>query len=533
MPELKLQQSRLDGRYDILECLGRGSYAEIYVARDNAAADDAPETVVIKALNMFLGDAPDEALENTLIANFQHEAVALDKVRHPNIISRLGHGTAIDLAGTTFHYIVLEYLSGGDMAALSRSKPLSLEKALYYLEQVCSGLAHAHECGIIHRDIKPQNLLLTGDRQVVKIADFGVARSTASEGAITRVGTNIYAAPEHNPLVQTGSLDLEAIAGGHDHLTPAADIYSLAKTTYALLAGESPRRFAQHSIRELPASVSSLHWAAPVLRVLEKATQTNPEKRYQTVQEYWDELSDAALPATRPLVAADQSAQLRQRPSSDLNVEPEELTAPPPQPSFQLVNEPPQTQDVRREPALANSPGAPAAKRPRIVVPVSAIHGGRASGGGQTAQERLAALPDRPPPKKAVEVRSLNKRREVGPRRARPFLVAAILIVAFAVMLLATHKYVTSHWNPFVGLPLLSDIFVIGREGVTTTDVNLRSNAGSTSAPIGLAEAGSRVKVLATGEYWYEVQVLQHGRAKVDPFTSDRGWINKKFVRFD
>src|SRR6476661_4786086 len=155
MPELKLQQSRLDGRYDILECLGRGSYAEIYVAHDNAASDDAPETVVIKALNMFLQDAPDEALEHTLIQNFQNEAVALDRVRHPNIISRLGHGTAIDLAGTTFHYIVLEYLGGGDLSKLWRSESLTLDRALSYLKQVCAGLAHAHACGVIHRDIKP------------------------------------------------------------------------------------------------------------------------------------------------------------------------------------------------------------------------------------------------------------------------------------------------------------------------------------------------------------------------------------------
>ena len=107
MAELKLQQSRLDGRYDIVECLGRGSYAEIYVAHDNAAPEGGPATVVIKALNMFLQDAPDADLEHTLISNFQNEAVALDRVRHPNIISRLGHGTAIDLTGTTFHYIVL------------------------------------------------------------------------------------------------------------------------------------------------------------------------------------------------------------------------------------------------------------------------------------------------------------------------------------------------------------------------------------------------------------------------------------------
>src|SRR6476646_8370616 len=188
MSELKLQQSRLDGRYDVLECLGRGSYAEIYVARDNSAIDGAPRTIVIKALNIFLQDEPDPDLERTLVSNFQNEAVALDRVRHPNVINRLGHGTAIDLAGTTFHYIVLEYLSGGDMAALSRSKPLSIQKALFYLEQVCSGLAHAHEGGVIHRDIKPQNLLLTADRQIVKIADFGVARLAAHEGAITRVG---------------------------------------------------------------------------------------------------------------------------------------------------------------------------------------------------------------------------------------------------------------------------------------------------------------------------------------------------------
>ncbi len=256
MPELRLQQCRLDGRYDILECLGRGSYAEIYKAHDNAALDEAPEIVVVKALNLLLQDAPDDELERTLVANFQNEAVALDRVRHPNIISRLGHGTAIDLDGTTFHYILLEYLSGGDMAAFSRNAPVPLDRALFYLEQVCSGLAHAHKCGVIHRDIKPQNLLLTGDKQIVKIADFGVARLESNEGAITRVGTNIYSAPEHNPLMHTAQLDLSSLSQGRPHLSPAADIYSLAKTTYTLLAGEAPRRFAQHG----PGANSGTAW---------------------------------------------------------------------------------------------------------------------------------------------------------------------------------------------------------------------------------------------------------------------------------
>src|SRR5256885_17237913 len=136
MTELKLLQCRLDGRYDIEDCLGRGSYAEIYVARDRAAADERFRTVVVKALNVMLQGDQDPELERTLIQNFQNEATALDRVRHPNIISRLGHGTAIDLSGTAFHYIVLEYLGGGDFAMLCRRAPLELERALQDFSQV-------------------------------------------------------------------------------------------------------------------------------------------------------------------------------------------------------------------------------------------------------------------------------------------------------------------------------------------------------------------------------------------------------------
>src|SRR5947209_11121291 len=301
MSELKLQQTRLDGRYDITECLGRGSYAEIYAARDAAAAAGAPQMVVIKALNVNLQGSIDPELELTLVENFRNEAIALDRVRHPFIINRLGHGTALDLAGQTFHYLVLEYLPGGDMATLCRRNPLALERALHYLEQVCAGLAFAHEHGVIHRDIKPNNLLLTADRETVKIADFGIAKIEALDGAITRVGTEIYAAPEHHPSRQTGPLDTAALTSAPEHLTPAADIYSLAKTAYMMLTGEAPRRFSQQPISDLPAHVSSASWASFVLRVLRHATETNPAKRYQTVPEFWAELRDAAMPQTRLL----------------------------------------------------------------------------------------------------------------------------------------------------------------------------------------------------------------------------------------
>jgi serine/threonine protein kinase len=504
MSELKLQQSRLDGRYDIIECLGRGSYAEIYVANDNAATEDAPRTIVIKALNLYLQGEPDVELERTLVTNFQNEAVALDRVRHPNVINRLGHGTAIDLAGTTFHYIVLEYLPGGDMFALTRTRPLSIQRALFYLEQVCSGLAHAHKCGVIHRDIKPQNLLLTADREIVKIADFGVARIDATEGAITRVGTNIYSAPEHNPQMHTGQLDTTGLKLPHDSLTPAADIYSLAKTTYTLIAGESPRRFAQHAITELPSFAQQTYWGDAVLRVLEKATQTRPEDRYQTVEQFWDELSDASLPPTRPLQMV-PAIEARRKPSEDLSIEADDFTeAAPPRPHFAVPG-----------PADLTFAGVDTIKRsPRIVVPINLAQEEAANGRKQTSAPLIE---------------------EVLPRsKKRRALVAAGLILTFSGMLLATHKYVTSHWNPLADITRISEpVVVIGREGVTTTDVNLRPVANVSQEPIGLAESGSKVKVLSADNNWYEVQVMQHSRAKTDPYSSDRGWINKRYVRFD
>jgi len=511
MSELKLQQSRLDGRYDIIECLGRGSYAEIYVANDNAAQQGAPRTVVIKALNLYLGEAPDAELERTLVSNFQNEAVALDRVRHPHVINRLGHGTAIDLVGTTFHYIVLEYLPGGDMSAFTRNRPLPIERLLFYLEQVCSGLAHAHKCGVIHRDIKPQNLLLTADRQVVKIADFGVARLDAQDGAITRVGTNIYSAPEHNPLMHTCQLKFSAIRSSREHLTPAADIYSLAKTTYTLLAGESPRRFAQHQITELPLMIADKPWSDAVLRVLRKATQDQPDLRYQSVEKFWDDLYEASLPQTRPLRVITDDAEPRRKPSEDLSVAEEVLTeTAPPRAEF--------TPETRAE---VSRPEADAKPRPRIVVPITAEE-------REQLRKRIRLLPRLRRKPKDSEVPSV-----IPASRGKRAIVAAALILAFSGMLLATHKYVTSHWNPLSTIPELGETFIVGRQGVTTTDVKLRPEASTTKPEIGLAEFGSKVKVLSANNNWYEVEVIEHGRPKADPYSSDRGWLNKRYVRFD
>jgi serine/threonine protein kinase len=536
MSELRLQQCRLDGRYDILECLGRGSYAEVYLARDAAAGGGSPQLVVIKALNLFLQGSIDEELEHTLIENFRNEAVALDRVRHPNIINRLGHGTAIDMAGQTFHYLVLEYLPGGDMAALCRSQPLALDRALYYLDQICDGLAHAHEHEVIHRDIKPQNLLLTADREVVKIADFGVAKIEAGEGLITRVGTDVYAAPEHHPLMQAGMYGTGSLTSPVTQLTPAADVYSLAKTAYMLLTGEAPRRFSQRPITEMPERLAGAPWAAFVLRVLRRGTETNPAKRYQSVRAFWDELSDALMPKTQ-LLSQPNGEEMRAL--SQLKGQSQRLAPLPPEPSpaqFERPDEQPR-----------NTGGAKV--RPRIVVPVALaqppapqIHAAEGaiahSPRGQKIQETHARGVHPQPSERA----SLMPRKTWFTEHARPWIVAVLLLAGFALLLLGIQYQVRSRQKSAAsrtaattgtaGAPVANaGNLQAGREMLTTTNVNLRTGPNRTYNRIGEVEGGSRVRILQVSGNWCEVEIIQRGFPRNSQESADRGWLDGTRLR--
>jgi serine/threonine protein kinase len=559
MSELKLQQCRLDGRYDILECLGRGSYAEVYLARDEAAPAGSPQTVVIKALNIFLQGSIDLELERTLIENFRNEAIALDRVRHPNVINRLGHGTAIDLNGQTFHYLVLEYLSGGTMADMCRHSPLPIDRALFYLDQVSSGLQHAHDRGVIHRDIKPQNLLLTSDRQVVKIADFGVAKLEASEGGITRVGTDVYAAPEHHPLLHTGPLDPHASSAPARILTPAADVYSLAKTAYMLLTGEAPRRFSQKPITELPAPYASQPWGSFVTRVLRRATEPDPTGRHQSVRDFWGELRDALMPKTQLLSqGSEETRALSQPPTArgPAALPPEPLPA-----SFE-----PGGPRERPEPRPG---GDGQQQRPRIVVPVTdargaerpAAHEARPAQvqprGEARAGERggLPSAPPADPPARPAQrgarrdARAARDAREERPARrlffsdpALRWIVPLLLLLGFAVLLLGVHYSVRSRQRaPQAGAQQQAtapspagSTLQAGREMITTTYVNLREGpirGGRLAARIGVVENGSRVRILQVSGNWVEVEVIQRGLPNASDGGPDRGWIDGTKLR--
>jgi eukaryotic-like serine/threonine-protein kinase len=201
------------GRYRLGEILGQGGMALVYRARDGEL--DRP--VAIKLLADDL--APDEALRR----RFLREARLAARLAHPNVVQVYDLG-AVD--GRP--YIVMEYVEGETLAeVLERRGRIPAREAAGLALQVCAGLQHAHEAGLVHRDVKPQNILVSADG-TLKIADFGIARS-AQGTRLTEIGdvlgTAAYLAPEQ--------------AAGEE-VTAAADIYALGVVFYELLTGRRP-----------------------------------------------------------------------------------------------------------------------------------------------------------------------------------------------------------------------------------------------------------------------------------------------------
>lgn len=513
MRELLLTNSRLDKRYDIVRELGRGSYAEIFLARDTVASPHSPHyEVVIKALNVFLQDDLDHDLERTLVENFQNEAIALDRVRHPNIISRLGHGTARDLQSTVFHYLVLEYLAGGDLQRSCRERSLTPKTAFSYIEQICAGLRHAHSHGIIHRDIKPSNLLLTKDRSTVKIADFGVARVHQSDAPITRVGTNIYAPPEHSPLSAANAAFLAV-----SELKPSADIYSLAKSIYTLLTGEAPRVYANSPITDLPITVRNEEWAEELKRVLNRATQDRPEERPQSIDEFWSDLAGLRKMIADAETATSVRPKLHTLPQARISKGYVPLA--PRKPDFDT------SRDLRsRHPLIAQN----AVKEQDAVQPVLT----------ELPHQPMARVENYwPQPAEGANGRTSIKidlaegdRAEEATGKGRRFLTraafAVLLLAMFGSLLYGTSVYLRSA-DPFGGFP---SIFSSGTTAKATTDVNLRAGPSANSELIGLVTRDSRVRILRTSGTWHEVDVLEQGRQAADQTNVGRGWLNGRYV---
>ena len=209
----------LDGRYQITQRLARGGMATVYQAVDTRLT----RTVAVKVMHVGLGDDAEFARK------FDREARAAAKLSHPNVVSVFDQGQDRLDGHVSRPYIVMEYVDGRTLRDLiNREAPLPPLRALELIEPVLAALASAHDAGLVHRDVKPENVLIS-DRGQLKVADFGLAKaissqtSTATQGLL--IGTVSYLPPE---LVLSGRADARS------------DVYSAGVVLFELLTGCKP-----------------------------------------------------------------------------------------------------------------------------------------------------------------------------------------------------------------------------------------------------------------------------------------------------
>ena len=179
-----MQQKILDNRYELEHKIGEGGMARVYVGRDLRLS----RRVAVKVLQgQYVSD-------RDFLDRFRHEAQAAAILTHPNVVDVYDVGQDGDI-----HYIVMEYIDGTDLkAVINREAPLAIDKAISIAEAVARGLEAAHRVGLVHRDIKPQNIIVAPDGYV-RITDFGIAKSHLST-ALTETGVTFgtvdYISPE-------------------------------------------------------------------------------------------------------------------------------------------------------------------------------------------------------------------------------------------------------------------------------------------------------------------------------------------------
>lgn len=268
------------GRYRIERELGLGGMAAVYLAHDQEL--DRPVAVKLLAANL----AGDESFRK----RFVREARVAAKLSHPNIVRVFDSGEA---DGRPF--IVMEYVEGESLAeALRRRGKFPPDEAVELVLQICEGLEHAHANGLVHRDVKPGNLLLREDG-VLKIADFGIARATEAT-KLTQVGTVLGTAAYLSPEQAAGT-----------EVTPAADLYSLGVVFYELLTGRTPyvvESLPQLAVQQREGAITPLGSLEPVSATLEGAVTRclafDPAARPGSAAELARELTQPEAP-TEPL----------------------------------------------------------------------------------------------------------------------------------------------------------------------------------------------------------------------------------------
>ncbi|GAC1410771.1 MAG: Stk1 family PASTA domain-containing Ser/Thr kinase [Actinomycetota bacterium] len=283
----------LAGRYEISQRLGLGGMAEVFLGKDRALG----RPVAVKTL------LPQFAHDPSFIARFRREATSAASLNHPNIVSVYDSGSE-----DSRHFIVMEYVDGHTLKDVIREEgPLLPERAAEIAAEVCSALQFAHSHGIVHRDVKPANIMINS-RGEVKVADFGIARAASGE-SVTQTATVLGTAQYFSPEQAQAS-----------HVDARSDLYSLGVVMYEMLtrqvpfSGASPVAIAYKHVKEDPIPPSRLNADVPasIEAVVMKSLSKNPDNRYQSAQEMRQDIERAirGLPVNAPRVMtpAEQTA---------------------------------------------------------------------------------------------------------------------------------------------------------------------------------------------------------------------------------
>ena len=261
--------TEIGGRYRLDRRLGAGGMSTVFLAIDTVLE----RQVAVKLLAEHLAD------DEVFVMRFRHEALAAARLQHPNIVQVFDSGQD---EGSHRHYIVMEYVDGPSCSDLLREHgQLGIEDTVRIVVEACHGLDYAHRAGVVHRDVKPGNLLISNETGAVKLADFGIAKA-AEQTRVTQVGsvlgTAAYLSPEQAQGKEAG---------------PASDIYSLGVCAYQLLTGRLPYEYS--SLTELALKQQNegfepiRHFRREVPPELDRAIQLtlsrDPEARYGSALE--------------------------------------------------------------------------------------------------------------------------------------------------------------------------------------------------------------------------------------------------------
>jgi eukaryotic-like serine/threonine-protein kinase len=340
--------TEVDGRYRLDRRLGAGGMSTVFLAVDTVLE----RRVAVKLLAEHL--AEDEAF----VARFRREALAAASLQHPNVVQVFDSGKDQD---SERHYIVMEFVEGPSCADLIREeKELGVEQAVRYVVDACHGLDYAHRAGVVHRDVKPGNLLISTEAGTLKLADFGIAKA-AEQTRITQVGSVLGTAAYLSPEQARG-----------EEAGPPSDIYSLGVCAYQFLAGRLPHEYSsltELALKQQNDTVEPIRPQRPEVpealdRAICLALHADPERRYDSALEMAQAVTAGArgehTEATMRLAAddyEDAATQALPRTQYEGRIDPT-MVAPIPAREREPERRPPaRAQPARRRPPRRNRAG--------------------------------------------------------------------------------------------------------------------------------------------------------------------------------